>query len=186
MARRRRDLRLIAPVVAALLLTGAPAEALSADFTIRTSDGAVARIGAFHARRSATLASAIRVFGRSSRKLIGNNVCRVDWRRLRLRIDFASFAAHSPGQTTCTPSVGLAQTFTARGTRFRTSAGLRVGSSSSSIAGLYPAAEFRSGSWWLVSAVSPFGDEEEYPVIRAIVGSGRVRALAGVIGGAGE
>jgi hypothetical protein len=187
MAPRCRRSSLIALVVAASLLTAVPARAQSEAFTIRTSDGTVARIGAFHPRRSPTLASAVRVFGRSSsRKLTADDVCRVEWRRLRLRIDFASFAGRLPGQTTCTPSVGRAQTFTARGTRFRTSAGLRVGSSSSSIAELYPAAQFRSGSWWLVTAVSPFGDQGEFPVIRALVGAGRVRALAGVIGAAGE
>jgi hypothetical protein len=163
------------------------ASAAGSSFVIRTSDGLVARIGAFHPRRSATLASAIRVFGRpSSTKLLGDNACRVDWRRIRLRINFASFASHAPGQTTCTPSVGLAQSFAARGSRFRTSAGLRVGAASATVPDRYSDAEFRSGRWWLVTAVSPFGDESEYPVVSAIVGSGRVRALTGWIGGAGE
>jgi len=184
---RVRMLFLALAAAAITLVPAASAPAQSSSFTIRTSDGAVTRIGAFHAKRSATLAAAIRVFGRPSRvKLLRDDECRVDWRRLRLRIDFANFGGHGPGQTTCTPSVGLAQTFTARGSRFRTSAGLRVGSPSSAISSIYPSAEFRDGSWWLVTAFSNIGDPGDYPVVRAIVGGGRVRALAGGIGAAGE
>jgi hypothetical protein len=36
------------------------------------------------------------------------------------------------------------------------------------------------------TAVSPFGDQSEYPVVNAIVSGGRVTALAGWIGAAGE
>lgn len=61
-----------------------------------------------------------------------------------------------------------------------------MGDSSASIPQLHPNAAFREGSWWLVTAVSPFGTNAEYPVIRANVSGGRVRALAGVIGAAGE
>ena len=57
---------------------------------------------------------------------------------------------------------------------------------SASILRLHPQAEFRQGSWWLVTAISPFGDESEYPVVRALIAGGRVRALAGWIGAAGE
>jgi hypothetical protein len=177
---------LAAPVLVAVALgVSAPAEAQST-FTIRTSNGAVARVGAFHPRRSATLASAIRAFGRPSSTKLTRSACLVEWRRLRLRMTFTTLGAFAPGESFCTPSVGLADSFTARGTRFRTSAGLRVGSPSSSVAAIYPSAEFRSGSWWLVTAVSPFGDQSEYPVIRAIVGGGRVRALVGFIGAEGE
>jgi hypothetical protein len=105
-------------------------------FVIRTSDGSVARIGAFHPGRSATLASAIRVFGRpSSTKVLSDNT---------------------------------------------------VGDASTTVPDRYSDAEFRGGRWWLVTAVSPFGDESEYPVVSAVVGSGRVSALAGWIGAAGE
>jgi hypothetical protein len=102
---------LVAAVAAAVVQ--APLAQAQSTFTIRTSQGAVARIGAFHPSRSPTLAAAIRVFGRpSSRRLTTDNSCQVDWRRLRLRIMFANFGGHRPGQTTCTPSVGRAQAFT--------------------------------------------------------------------------
>jgi hypothetical protein len=178
--------RLVMTLAAASLWVASSAHAQS-PFTMRTSDGAVARIGAFHPSRSPTLAAAIRVFGNpTSRRILTNNDCQVDWRRVRLRIQFANFGGHGPGETTCSPSVGRAQAFTVRGSRFRTSAGLRVGDQTTSIRRLYPAAELRDGSWWLITAVSPFGDQSEYPVLRAIVSGGRVRAIAGWIGAAGE
>jgi hypothetical protein len=175
-----------AVAVTAALVAAAPAQAQSS-FTIRTSNGLVAGIGAFHPSRSPTLAAAMRVFGSpSSRKLTRYGGCEADWRRLRLRIDFENFGGHRPGLTTCSPSVGRAQSFTARGSRFRTVAGLRVGAGSDSILDRHPSAEFRDGKWWLVAAVSQVGDGSEYAVLQATIGGGRVRSLGGPIGGAGE
>ena len=173
-------------VAATTLVLGAASAGAQSTFTIRTANGAVARMGPFHPRQSASLASAIRAFGRPSSTKLTRNACVVQWRRLRLRMLFTTLGAFGPGQSLCTPSVGLADSFTIRGTRFRTSAGLRVGSPSSSIAQIYPDAEFRSGSWWLVTSVSPFGDQSEYPVLHAIVRGGRVRVIAGFIGAEGE
>jgi hypothetical protein len=68
----------------------------------------------------------------------------------------------------------------------RTWNGLRPGDRSSAVLERHPSAEFRNNSWWLRTAVSPFGDNEEYAVVRALIGGGRVRALSGWIGGAGE
>ena len=46
---------------------------------------------------------------------------------------------------------------------------------------------FADGFWTIVSAVFPFGQsDEESPVLTALTRSGRVSALAGYIGGAGE
>jgi hypothetical protein len=165
-----------------------PALALeTSSYTIRTSGGAVARIGPFRPRRDPTIAAAIRAFGRpASTKLTSNNSCRVDWGRLRLRITFANFGGHGPGQTTCSSSVGRAQAFTVRGSRFRTWEGLRVGDPSADVAARHHSAEFRDGAWWLRTAVSPFGDESEYAVVSAVVSAGRVRALVGWVGAAGE
>ena len=112
----------------------------------------------------------------------------MDWRRLRLRIYFANFGGVRPGQTTCTSSVGRAQTFVVRSSRFRTVRDLRVGQPSSSIKIKHPDAKFRpAGFWALVLATFPFGDSEEpSPVLSALVTGGRVIALTGYIGGAGE
>ena len=183
----------LAPFALVLLLPGTAlaeppiAEQTAARHTIRTSGGEVARIGAFRPRRDPTIAAAERVFGSSSSRKLTSGACVVDWDRLRLRITFANFGGHGPGQTTCTSSVGKAQSFTVRGRRFRTWNGLRVRHRSDSILGRHPTAEFRDQSWWLRTAVSPFGpDETEYPVVNAVVRNGRVVALGGWIGSAGE
>jgi hypothetical protein len=162
-------------------------EVAAASYTIRTSGGYVARIGAFRIRRDPTIRAAARVFGPpSSRILTGSGTCQVDWRRLRLRIYFENFGGTAPGETTCSASVGRAQSFTAGGRRFRSWEGLRVGHRSATILERHHSAEFRRGSWWLRTAISPFGDESEYAVVSAIVSDGRVRVLRGWIGAAGE
>jgi hypothetical protein len=178
---------LIVPFAETAKAAGEEGRAAAVRYTIRTSNGSVSRIGAFRIRRDATIRAAARIFGRpSTRKLRGDNECQVDWRRLRLRIYFANFGGHGPGETTCSSRVGLAQSFTARGRRFRTWGGLRVGDRSEMILDRHENAEFRRGTWWLRTAVSPFGDESEYAVVEALVGGGRVRVLRGWIGAAGE
>jgi hypothetical protein len=162
--------------------TGAPA-----GYTIRVSGGYVTRIGAFRPREDATIAAAERVFGTASSKQLGKyNDCRVTWSRIGLRIEFVNFGGRSPGQTTCTRSVGLSQSFSVRGRRFRTWKGLRVGQSSDAILDHHPNAEFRRNTWWLKTAVSPFGDQSEYAVVDAVVARHRVTAIAGWIGAGGE
>jgi hypothetical protein len=164
----------------------APADAAAQRFVIRTSDGYVARIGSFRPSRNPTIASAVRTFGAPSSRRLDGSACSVRWRRLKLKIVFANFGLAPPGQTTCSPSVGRAQSFTARGSRFQTWNGLRPGLPTSSILARHSEAAFRQNAWWLRTAVSPFGDNGEYGVVRALVGSGRVRAITGWIGAAGE
>jgi len=166
-----------------------PATALSAStrsMTIVTRDYYVSRLGPFRATEASRISAAIRVFGRPSARVLNGNFCRVDWRRLQLRIYFANFGGVRPGQTTCTSTVGRAQTFVARSARFRTQKGLRVGDPSSSIRTKHPDAQFHGRFWALVLAVFPFGDKEPSPVLSALVSAGRVRTLQGYIGGAGE
>lgn len=183
----RRLLPLVPAVAAGLLLGGSPAPASAAtSLTIRTSEGSVTRIGDYRPRRTPSLAAAERVFGPASSRSggEGGDACDARWRRLRLRILFANFG----GRPTCTE--GYAQSFTVRGRRFRTWKGLRVGARTSAIRKRHPSAEFRQGSWWLRTAVSPFGDGEgedaEYAVLKAVVADGRVRAFSGWIGAAGD
>jgi hypothetical protein len=159
----------------------------AAPHTIRTAGGSVARIGAFHPRQDPTIAAAVRAFGRpSARELTSNVSCVVEWRRLRLRITFANFGGHGPGHTTCSASVGRAQSFAVRGPRVQTWEGLRVGEPSATILERHRSAEFRRGSWWLRTAVSPFGDGSECAVVSALVSGGRVTILKGWIGSAGK
>jgi hypothetical protein len=155
--------------------------------TIVTRDYYVSRIGTFRPAQNPRLSAARRAFGRPSTVELRAGTCRVTWGRLQLRIYFENFGGAAPGQTTCTPSVGRAQTFVARGTRFRTTQGLRVNQPSPAILERHREAVFENGRWIIVSAVFPFGaSEEKSPVLTALTRRGRVSALAGYIGGAGE
>jgi hypothetical protein len=167
-----------------------PSPSVARSFEVHATGGlggAVTRIGAFRIRRDPTIRAAQRVFGRpSSRRLGPSGTCTVEWRRLRLRILFENFGGRLPGQTTCTSTVGRAQSFTARGDRFRTWRGLSVGDSTDELVKLHPDAEFREGRWWLRFAVSPYGEAGEYPSLYATASRGDVNALKGWIGAAGE
>ncbi len=181
--------------VAFALPAEAPAQVVGqtaggSSFEIRASGGlggSVTRLGAFRVRRDPTIRGAQRVFGRpSSRRLDRSGTCTVAWRRLRLRIYFANFGGTLPGQTTCTSTVGRAQSFVVRGRRFETWRGLRVGDPSREVLDRHPRAQFLQGRWWLTFAESPYGDGGEYPSLYATVSGGRVNALKGWIGAAGE
>lgn len=164
-----------------------PAVAGPRSMTIVTRDFSVSRVGPFKPRADGRIRAAIRAFGRPSSRVRTSGIsCRVDWRRLRLRIHFANLGRIPRGKSACSASVGRAQTIVVRGRRFRTQGGLRVRSRSSTIRRRHPKATFRRGSWALVSAVFPFGSDKPQPVLRAAVRGGRVRALVGYIGAAGE
>jgi len=172
-------------LVATLAFAAPPTTATAASgYTIKTNSGSVARIGQFRPSKNPTLSAAQRVFGPASamKNEYGLSGCRVDWKRLRLRIHFLNLG----GQDACSPVYGFAQSFTVRSSRFRTWGGLRVGNRSSTILDKHPWAEYRDDKWWLTSAVSPFGDGGDYPVVSAITRGGRVRSLSGWIGAAGE
>src|SRR4051794_40414427 len=129
-----------------------------ARLTIKASEArGVVAMGRFRPRRSPTLRSAIRAFGRSSSRHLRQGACRVRWRRLGLIIQFANFGGHQ--HTTCDADVGLAQSATIKGhrvRRWRTGRGLRGGDSRDDLLDLYPDAEQHGRRWWIVSADSPF------------------------------
>ena len=181
-------MRRLMVVLCGLMVLGVcaqPAAAAPAWMTVVTRDAFVTRIGTFKPSENPRLSAAIRAFGRpSSRRGRGGSACTVRWRRLGLKVIFANFG--SPGLSTCSRSVGRAQSFVASGPRFTTVAGLRPGQPSAQIRALYPDTGFERGAWTLVSAVNPFGDGTESPVLRAFTRGGQVASLAGWIGGAGE
>jgi hypothetical protein len=188
---RTRHFRLAITTAVGTVLVGAVAStaafAAPASVTIVTRDYYVSRIGTFRPAENPRLSAAIRAFGRPTHVQRKGHACQVSWRPLRLKILFENFGGAPAGQTTCTPTVGRAQSFVARGPRFRTTKGLRVGQSSSQIPERHPSAVFADGFWALVTAQFPFGSsDEESPVLSALTKDGRVSALAGYIGGAGE
>jgi hypothetical protein len=176
----------------AALLALAVATPAGARLTIKASErrGVVA-MGKFHPRRSATLRSAIRAFGKPTGRRVqtGGNSCRVRWRRLGLIIQFANFGIAGQERTACDDDVGLAQTATIKGRRvrrWRTGRGLRGGDTRDRLEDLYPNAEQHGRRWWLVSAESPFGTGGRYAILAAGVTRGRVRDFHLSIGAAGE
>ncbi len=191
--------RLVVRVGAFALLLGlaVPAQAQAArTYTIRTQHatnslfpGYVSRIGDFRPGRNPTIAAAQRVFGKPIRRHLSRyGTCTVRWHRPLLTIYFENYGGVAPGsgETTCTPRVGQAQSFVARGRRFETRRGLHVGDSRDTLLELYPSADHRKGGWWLDTAVSPFGDQSEYAVLLARMSNGRVSEFQGLIGAAGE
>jgi hypothetical protein len=176
-------------MVAGSLLLGlgaVPAGAAPASMTIVTRDAFVTRIGTFRPSENPRVSAAVRAFGRPTSRRARGSACTVRWRGLGLKIVFASFDSPVPGRTTCSSSVGRAQSFVASGPRFTTDLGLRPGQPSTQIRALYPDTEFERGAWTLVSAVSPYGDGTESPVLRAFTKAGTVASLAGWIGAAGD
>ena len=185
-------LRSPALTLAAATLFAASAESATA-YTINVAGGQVggyvSGIGEFHPYRDPSIAAAAREFGRpSSRKLTSDNSCDVRWSDLGLRITFANFGLPGPGQTVCSDRASNAQTFRVRGRRFRTWKGLRVGQREESIFDRHPTAEFRRGTWWLKTSISVYGpSDQEFPVVDATIGAaGRVKAIRGWIGAAGD
>ena len=185
---------LVALVV--VLLVGAPPPAAGArSFTIVPGKYGVKRIGPYKTkgtrRYSPTIRGAVRAFGRPSSRRRRRGGCVVKWRRLRLRIEFHNFGGVEPGKTIC--SDAFAQSFSAKGRKFRTWRGLRVGMSRDRMLELHPGAELFEGdryqprAWWLRQQISPFGDgTTSYSIVAARVRRGSVSRLDGWIGGAGE
>ena len=180
-------MRRTAPLVLLLAALGlaAPSPAGARSYTIDVGRSAVSGIGDFRPGRDPHIGAAERAFGpASSRRETTSVSCLVRWKRIGLAIVFASFG----GGSVCDDGVGRAQTFRARGERFRTWRGLRVGQREASVRRRHPRAVFRAGAWWLKTAVSPVGDgDSEFAVVDAKIGpDDRVRALRGWIGAAGD
>ncbi len=171
------------------LLAAAPA-AQAADYTIRakgssTARGSVTAIGGFKPQSDPTLGAAIRVFGSpSSVNGNGPDSCRVGWRALGLRIVFVNLG--EPGRTACEASIGKAQIASAFGRVWRTSRGLKPGSSTRRLRRLYPNALRRGRTYRLVGGKSIFTDGSRYSVLAAKTSKGRVGAFKLNIGAAGE
>jgi hypothetical protein len=163
----------------------APATASAASHTIVVRKGAVVRIGDFSTtgRAGSTIGGAIQAFGRPSSRVrfAGRNGCRDRWATAGIRAVFADFGA---GEA-CLD--GRVQNLTVRTRPWRTQRGLHVGDRVGRLRRLHPAARLHRKSWWLYTAVSPFGPTPtRYPLVRARVDGGRVTSLTAEIGAAGE
>jgi hypothetical protein len=170
-------------VIALAVLAAAPATA-SAQHTIAVEGHKVTRMGPFQPRQDPTIGGAVAAFGAStSRKSNGPGECLVRWRPLRLRIQFANYG--EPTANPCADGIGLASSFTVMGRAFRTGKGLQVDDRVSRLRDLYPRAKRRRGAFWLRTARF-LGAGERFPVLSATAAGGRVKALKGYIGAAGD
>jgi hypothetical protein len=171
---------------AVLLVVAAPAAA--APFTINVrgsaqSFGRVLAIGDFKPDRDPTLGAAIDAYGQPSfQRRLSTEGCRVGWHTLGVKILFANFG----GGSACREDLGRSQTARAFGNRWHTAKGLRVGQRLSRLRRLYPNATRHGRAWWLVTAVSRFGEPRRYPVLRATVREGTVRSFSVRIFAAGD
>lgn len=176
----------LASVLASLLV--APSVATAEDFTIRTNDDDyITRIGDFRtqgSRSAARLSGAIREFGRPSsrRSKYGRSGCEVKWRRLKATALFVNYGGYSA----CDTRYGLLQTMTIKGSRFRTTEDIRVGSPTGDIPEAHPDAEFIDSTWWIAKIFLPYGDGSDVASIKAIPSGGEVSALSLYVGAGGD
>jgi hypothetical protein len=183
-------------VAAGVLAVSAPA-AQGRSFTIETGKYGVRQLGPLSTRSTPsyapTVGQARRAFGRPSNLFpSSSSSCVGKWRRLGLRILFASF--DSPTSPIC--GRGIAQSFTIeRSRKWRTWKGLRIGMDGAQLERRHPRARWVDDDpgypdgWWLRSSVSPYGaGDVRTPVLAATVrgGAGRVHAFFGWIGAAGD
>ena len=170
-----------------LLVAPAAAHARPDTIEVRGSDrgfGRVLAIGDFEPQRDPTYGAAVTVFGEPARERSrsGGTACTVNWPTPGLKIVFANFG----GGSACDRDLGRSQTARAYGGRWRTKRGLRVGARLRRLRRLYPHASSHGRDWWLVTAISLFGESRRYPVLAATVRGGRVRSFTLWIGAAGE
>ena len=171
---------------AVLLVAAGPAAAAPFAINVRGSAdsfGRVLAIGDFKPARDPTLGAAIDAYGEPSfQRRPAPESCKVGWHALGVKVLFANFG----GGSACREDLGRAQTARAFGARWRTAKGLQVGQRLARLRRLYPSATQHGRTWWLVTAVSLFGETHRYPVLSATVRGGTVRSFALRIFAAGD
>ncbi|MGD9694471.1 MAG: glucosaminidase domain-containing protein [Thermoleophilia bacterium] len=126
-----------------------------------------ANLGGWALRRR-PLADGIRRLGTPASARAAGATCLVRWPALG-----AAVQVSGPGDP-CSPATATARWARLSTAAWATARGLAVGDSASKLRRLYPAARFRGGRWWLVSAGTR---RSPAPRLRAEVAGGRVTAL---------
>jgi len=170
----------------ALMAAAAPAAAAQApDYTLRatgikTGLGKVTAIGPFKLVGDPNLSGATAVFGTPTSLTKTDNTCRPGWRAIGLRINFTNLG----GGDSC--QFGSVQTVSAFGKVWRTTRGLKIGSSTRTLRRLYPGAVRKGRSYRLIGAKSIFGDGRRYSVLAARTDGKQVKSFRLFVGAAGE
>jgi hypothetical protein len=157
-----------------------PGSAAAAPLEIGPGKTGISRLGDFRPQRDPSPDRAVAVFGAPTSKHGTKTVCTMRWQPLGLKVVFADFGG---GDDACTQ--GKAQSFRATGD-FVTWRGLKVGAGTGAVRRRHPSAVRHARSYWLKTAKAPYGEGTDYAVVKAVVGGGKVTALAGWIGAAGE
>ncbi len=172
-------MRRLGGLVLVLAVSAAVAVPSASGLTLDPGRYGLTQIGRFHPLSGETLADAVRDFGRPSSRH-GFSGCGIQWSRYKLKIVFANFGG---GVQRCRSAQVLKR---ADSHRWQTNRHLRVGQSLARLHHLYPGAKRHGASFWLRTAVSPFGTGARYAVLAARTHHGHVTGFKGWIGAAGE
>ena len=185
MSARRSALLALSLLLAAALAPAAAAEPFVIEARgAKARPGKVLAIGDWRPEDDPTLGAAIAAFGPPTKKKRsgGGSGCGVRWSSIGLRAIFANFG----GAVACRPDGGLVQEVRAYGNSWRTARGLEHGARARRVRELYPRAERHRAGFWLVTAFNPIGEQGRYPVLRTVMGGGRVIAFHIEVGAAGD
>jgi hypothetical protein len=163
--------------LAALLFCARPATAAPGDLVIAGNNRGVTALGAMRPQANATSDAAIRAFGTDY--YLGRD-CRFVWSQFGLTILMENFG----GSNDPCAFAQVAYISGPRAGRWRTTRGLRIGNSYSTLRRLYPATTRHGSYWWLVRGYFP--GIGPFSVISARITAGRVAQFRVWIGGAGE
>ena len=134
------------------------------------------KIDTYRVQANGKLSGALRAFGKptSRTRHAQHGMCVVRWKRIGLQIDFYNLGGKNP----CLGPTGNFGAATLTGTRWRTSAGLRIGAPLSAVQARHPSAreaagERGAGWWWLMERTGDLGSSG----LEAKMVSGRVKAF---------
>ena len=177
--------RALALAVVAMAVVAPAASAQAPDYTIRakgskTGLGKVSAIGPFKLAGDPNLAAATAALGAPSSLKKTDTLCRAGWRAIGLRISFVNLG----GGDSC--QFGSVQTASAFGKVWRTTRGLKIGSSVRTLRRLYRGARRKGRTYRLVGAKSIFTDGSRYSVLAARTNGKKVGSFRLFVGAAGE
>ena len=146
--------------------------------------------------RLPTYAKAIQAFGTPQSCVLrpfgktgppASNYSRVIWRTLGVTADFITYGVIPNGGDACSAPSGVQlDTLRITSEKWRTSLGLRVGSTVATLQHLYSHALPHGHTFWLITGRNVVGTASLYPIFSATISHGHVSSLAFKIGAQGD